>query len=195
MWSNTTDSAPKLLMIKYLQFLRDALMICFITCTGALLLLLPFLLVHLNQRNSEHRQQTHCKFRVEKEKCFMRLLAAGSLLRSIRSYNPPSCGGIHNCRQRRWCSVSVQATHHLQSDDQGCRCEAGFMGSVFSCSLVFAGLISIVVSTMSFAVFGAISFSMERDNLWKQITFWKGRTDTSNLDLLLPLAFLSRIRN
>lgn len=69
------------------------------------------------------------------------------------------------------------------------------MGSVFSCSLVFAGLISIVVSTMSFAVFGAISFSMERDNLWKQITFWKGRTDTSNLDLLLPLAFLSRIRN
>lgn len=91
--------------------------------------------------------------------------------------------------------MSVQATHHVQSDDWGCRCQAGCTGSVFSCSLVILGLISIVFSFTSFVVFGTISFSMERDNLWKQITSWKDGNDSINLDLHLPLTFKCRIRN
>lgn len=55
------------------------------------------------------------------------------------------------------------------------------MGSVFSCSLVILGLISIVFSFTSFVVFGAVSFSMERDNLWKQITSWKDGNESINL--------------
>lgn len=69
------------------------------------------------------------------------------------------------------------------------------MASVFSCSLVILGLISIVFSFTSFVVFGAISFSMERDNLWKQITSWKDGKESINLDLHLPLTLKCRIRN
>ena len=151
--------------------------------------------MHVNQRNSENKKQMHCKFSIVKEKCFPRLLAVGSHLLSSKPYSPPSCKGIHNCRQPKGCTVSVQATYHLQSDDQGCRGQAGCMGSVFSCSLLILGLISIVVSTPSLVVFGAISFSVERDNPWKQITSQKDGTDTSNLDVHLCLAFISRIRN
>lgn len=131
--------------------------------------------VYVSQGNSENEKQMHCKFSVVKEKCFPRLLAAGShLLLSSKPYRPPSCKGIHNCRQHRGCTVSVRATYHLQSDGRGCSCQAGCMGIVVFCSLVILGVISIVVSTMSLVAFDAISFSMERDNLLKQITL--GRT-------------------
>lgn len=105
----------------------------------------------------------HCKFSLLNEKSFPRLLAVGSqLLLCCKPYSPPSHKRIHNCRQHRGCAVSVQATYHLQINDWGCRCQAGGMGS---------GVVSTVVSTLSLLVFGAISFSMERDIYGSKLPF------------------------
>lgn len=48
------------------------------------------------------------------------------------------------------------------------------MGIMAFCSLVILGVFSIVVSTVSLVVFDMISFSVERDHLFKQIYLLEG---------------------